>query len=94
MFIYLGVFFFYCAASWATVLFQGSSYAHSWLWLWQNTKAPFFGLTGIWILIEITIIYALCEELGWRGFALPKLTQKIKLGCLRQQLVAFNLINS
>lgn len=75
VFVYIGVFFFYCAASWFTILLNGTENVHSLSWLLENTKAPFFGLHGLWVVIEITIIYTVCEELGWRGFALPKMTE-------------------
>lgn len=73
VFVYAGVFFFYCAASWLTVLFQGYTETHDIFWLIENNKAPFFNLSGIWLLLEITIIYTFCEELGWRGLGLPAL---------------------
>lgn len=76
IFIYFGVFFFYCAASWLTVLVQSKAQIHNWEWYYNHIRAPFFGLRGIWVLIQMTIIYTFCEELGWRGFALPALVEK------------------
>lgn len=86
VFVYAGVFLFYCAASWVTVLFQGYHEAHNIYWLIKNVKAPFFNLSGIFFLIEITIIYTLCEELGWRGFALPHLLNN-KINALTTALI-------
>jgi membrane protease YdiL (CAAX protease family) len=71
--VYVGVFVFYAGASWLSVFVYGDEGAKSLNWLLDNIKAPFFNLHGIWVIIEITIIYTLCEELGWRGYALPKI---------------------
>ncbi|MFA6409372.1 MAG: CPBP family intramembrane glutamic endopeptidase [Gammaproteobacteria bacterium] len=79
VYVYLGVFFFYCAASWFAVLLGNYSNIHTLSWLLQNTKAPLFELHGLWIIVEMTIIYTFCEELGWRGFALPRMTEKINV---------------
>ena len=77
LFVYVGVFCFYSATSWLSVLVYGSEGIKSFSWLMANVKAPFFNLHGIWIFIEITIIYTFCEELGWRGYALPKMSDHL-----------------
>lgn len=74
VFVYFGVIMFYSAASWLTMLTYGTEGIKSFSWLLENVKAPFFNLNGIWVVIEITLIYTLCEELGWRGYALPKMS--------------------
>jgi len=79
VFVYLGVFLFYCAASWVTLLFQGLSDHKSIYWLLENVKGPLLNAHGIWILIELTVIYTVCEELGWRGFALPALANHMNV---------------
>lgn len=75
--IYLGVFFFYCGASWFSLIISPDLEIPDWGSLIASTKAPISGLTGIGMLVEVTLIYSLCEELGWRGFALPKMTTKM-----------------
>lgn len=75
VFIFAGVFFFYCAASWFSVMLYNTTSFKSMSVLIESIRSPFLGLRGIGYLIEITVIYALCEELGWRGFALPKLLE-------------------
>ena len=78
MFIYLGVPLFFCAASWLTLTIQAPEQLHSLSALLQNVRAPYSGLDGPWfMLIEMTIVSTFCEELGWRGFALPELTKHI-----------------
>ena len=74
LFIYVGVFLFDCAASWVTALLHPPLYITGFASLLETVHAPFFGWTGIGIFIQMTVIYTLCEELGWRGFALPALT--------------------
>ena len=44
--------------------------------MYQKIKTPFFNLQAIWLIPELTILYIFCEELGWRGFALPRLLKK------------------
>lgn len=73
VFVYLGVFLFYAAASWVSVWVYGTEGIKSFRWLLENIKTPFFNLHGLWVIVEITIIYTFCEELGWRGYALPKM---------------------
>lgn len=73
VFVYLGVFFFFCAGSWFTALFQDVGQIEKLVTLWNNSSSYLLKAKGIWILIETTIIYTMCEELGWRGFALPRL---------------------
>lgn len=75
VFVYFGVIMFYSAAAWVSVLVYGTAEIKSFAWLLENVKAPFFNLNGIWVIIEITLIYTFCEELGWRGYALPKMNQ-------------------
>lgn len=76
-YVYLGVLFFEGAASWFTLLLDGDTdKIQSLTWLVQNTSSPLLGLKGLWIFLELTIVYTLCEELGWRGFALPRLAHK------------------
>ena len=76
MFIYLGVPLFFYAVSWLTVLIQVPEQINSVRLLLENVRAPYSGLQGpLFILIEMTIVSTFCEELGWRGFALPELTK-------------------
>lgn len=71
--IYFGVIMFYSAASWLSMLTYGADGIKNISWLLENVKAPFFNLSGMWVIIETTIIYTFCVELGWRGYALPKM---------------------
>lgn len=77
VFVYLGVIIFYSAAAWFSVLVYGTEGIKSFAWLLENVKTPFFNLNGIWVIIEITLIYTFCEELGWRGYALPKMNNHL-----------------
>lgn len=77
IFVSLGVFLFYYAASWLTFFLSHTKPMHSISWLLKNVEAPFFGLHGLWVIVEITIIYTFCEELGWRGFALPRMAESL-----------------
>jgi membrane protease YdiL (CAAX protease family) len=68
--------FFYLAAIGVTAL-QGKSIP-----LFENLYSTvyfsFFGLKfyGPWMIPIFTIFYFFCEEIGWRGYALPKLMQR------------------
>jgi membrane protease YdiL (CAAX protease family) len=87
-FVYIGVMMFYFAASWLSLLTYGTEGVKSYSWLLENVKAPFFNLHGIWVVIEITLIYTFCEELGWRGYALPKMNNYLT-GLLAAIIIGF-----
>lgn len=78
IFIYIGVLVFYFTAASLTVLLEAKS-AYNFSLIWKGATAPFFGFHGIWVIVEITIIYTFCEELGWRGFALPRMVENINV---------------
>ncbi len=44
--------------------------------LYAQIKTPILHLPAIWLLLELSVIYLVCEEIGWRGFALKKLLNK------------------
>lgn len=77
IYVYLGVFLIYCAAAWLSVLTYGTKHIDSAAWLYEHIRSPILGFKGIGVIIEITIIYTFCEELGWRGYALPRMHQSL-----------------
>ncbi len=68
--------FFYCAAIGITAL-QGA-YIPSIQSLYPKIYSGWFGVKfyRLSMIPLFTILYIFCEELGWRGYALPKLMQR------------------
>ena len=56
LFVYVGVFCFYSAASWLSVLVYGSEGIKEFFLVSGKCESTIFNLHGIWIFIEITII--------------------------------------
>ena len=67
-FCYLGVFVFYSVASLIAIQLNGTL---------PNSLVKIFDVRTLFILIKLTFIYTICEEIGWRGYALIRLSKYI-----------------
>lgn len=66
--------YFYLAAIGLSALLGANP--PTFLEMYHKITTPFFNLPAIGLIPELTILYIFCEELGWRGFALPKLLKQ------------------
>jgi membrane protease YdiL (CAAX protease family) len=72
--VFVALAYFYLAAIGLSALL--GAHPPEFLELYSQIKTPILNLSAIWLIPELTILYMFCEELGWRGFALPHLMKK------------------